>query len=174
MYVVFISIPNVFVHACVWVLNMRDCRSRGWAVQSAAFTAMQKIKEKERHGGAVLKLLRSGAIKVSDMFESMFKHRRMWSDRPLSAACSVLWQREGAKIHPAPGRQSLWQPLLWWHQGCMRSDSGHGTLVDSPSGAVGGETHTHTETKFRHNPGEIQRVVTPDRWLASRVTKYIL
>lgn len=41
---------------------------------------------------------------------------QMRIDRPLSE-CSVLWQREWIKIHPAPGRRSLWQQLLWRLQG---------------------------------------------------------
>jgi len=51
------------------------------------------------------------------------KRHQMWGDRPPSAACSVLWERErerereGVKIHPAPGRRSLWQRLLWWRHG---------------------------------------------------------
>lgn len=146
----------VCVHMCLCMpvcacLIVRECRSLGWVLQSATFTPFQKTEgepEKERRGGAALKLVFRSYKGVWYIWVYV-KRRQMWSDRPLSAACSVLWQRERAKIHPAPGRQSLWQPLLWWQQGCTWSDGGHGTLGDSPNGAVRGDTHTDTHTNFK-------------------------
>lgn len=77
------------------------------------------------------------------------KWSQMRIDRPLSE-CSVLWQREWIKIHPAPGRRSLWQRLLWRLQGRTCSGGCYGTRGNSPSGAPGEQdTWLRTEIQLK-------------------------
>lgn len=146
---------------CLWVL-VWDCfivsaEAGGWTLQCAAFTLL----ERRKHGEVALKVLFRCCEDVWYIWVSVKRHQ-MWSDRPLSAACSVLWQRkreiEWVKIHPALGRRSLWQRLLWWWQCCTWSDDCDGTPGISPSRTAGGEMHTNlNEERGKETTwGEIQ------------------
>lgn len=61
--------------------------------------------------------------------------------------------REGerVKIHPAPGRRSLWQRLLWWRHGCTWSDGCHRTQGSSPFTNVQTSMKRQTEEKRSHS-----------------------
>ncbi len=152
-----------FVRDSAWLFSCERVQKPGVSsAECSIHTFTKKDRNRKRHGEAVLTLVFRCCKGVWDIWVYV-KRRQMWSDRPLSAACSVLWQRERewewVKIHPAPGRRSLWQPLLWWRQGCTWSDGCHGTLGNSPSRAAGGGTHTqtHFDEEWR---GEIRKGFT--------------
>ena len=131
-------------------LIVRECRSPRWVLQSAAFTPFPPKKNKREtcrsRSRARLQELWRRLIYVC-LCKALPNVER--SPTVCSMFC-FMTERERVKIHPAPGRRSLWQPLLWWRQGCTWRDGGHGTLGDSPSGAARGGTHTYTHTHSKH------------------------